>query len=216
MIRVTIAVLLLALCAPVAWAQPPGQGVIPGVNYKELTRPQPVEAEPGTVEVIEFLWYDCQTCFVMEPALSRWLSQREGEVTFRRVPAVVGGHMVYFARAFYAAQTLGVIDEIHFPLYTALHRHGRALEEEDQLAAFFSEHGVDRTRFLSIFRSSATAARVRNAQLMSRRYDIAGAPTFIVNGRYRVDPSMSSNAEALLQVVDYLVEQELAAVRRAP
>lgn len=193
--------------------QAAGTGVIPGTNYKELTEPQPVEAAPGTVEVIEFLWYDCQTCFVVEPALERWVARRSGDVTFRRMPAVVGGHMVYFARAFFTAEALGVLDSIHVPLYTAVHRHGRSLAKEEELAAFFAEHGVERSRFFSVFRSSATAAKVRNAQVMSRRYDLAGAPTFVVNGRYRVDPSMAANAEALLQAVDFLVDREKGSAR---
>lgn len=184
------------------------QGIIAGVNYRELSDPQAVEAAPGTVEVIEFFWYDCQTCFVIQPALARWLDTQQGKVTFRRVPAVVGTHMLYFARAFYTAEALGLLDQVHAPLYEALHRHGRALEREDELAAFFAEHGVERNRFLSVFRGSAVAAGVRNAQTLARSYELAGAPTFIVAGKYRVDPTMAANASALLQTVTSLVERE--------
>ncbi len=208
--RLCAAALLLTLwCCGGAWAQG-GQGLIPGTSYKELAEPQSVEAASGTVEVIEFLWYDCQTCFMVEPALERWINSRQENVTFRRLPAVIGSHMVYYARAFFAAEALGVLDRIHMPLYNALHRHGRALDREEELAAFFAEHGVDRTRFLSVFRSSAVSAKVRNAQTVSRRYELAGAPSFIVNGRYRVDASMAANVESLLQTVDALVERELA------
>jgi protein dithiol oxidoreductase (disulfide-forming) len=188
-------------------------GVVEGINYKLIEPPQPVDAAAGTVEVIEFLWYDCQTCFVVQPALERWLAERRNVVTFRRMPAVVGGHMVFHARTFFAAETLGVLDRVHMPIYTALHRHGRKLDEEALMAEFFTEHGVDRTRFLTAFRSSAAATRVRNAQLMSRRFEIQGAPSFVVNGKYRVDATMVRNAESLLQVVDFLVEKELAAAR---
>lgn len=204
----------LALVAALAWvgsapvlAQSHG-GVLAGVNYKELSQPRPTEAAPGTVEVIEFLWYDCQTCFVVEPALKRWLREREGTVTLRRMPALAGTHMIHYARAFYAAEALGVLDEVHEALYEALHRHGRALDREDTLAAFFAEHGVERTRFLSVFRSSAVAARVRSAQQMSRDYELAGAPTFIVAGKYRVDPTMAASVSSMLEVIDFLVERE--------
>jgi thiol:disulfide interchange protein DsbA len=191
-----------------------GHGLIPGTSYSELAEPQGVEAAPGTVEVIEFLWYDCQTCFVVEPALERWAQGRAGDITLRRLPAMIGGHMAYYARAFFAAEALGIHDRIHLPLYNALHRHGRALDREEELAAFFAEHGVDRARFLSVFRSSAVAGRVRGAQNASRRYELIGAPSFIVNGKYRVDASMAANVEALLQTVDALVERELAAIRK--
>lgn len=180
-----------------------------GLNYQRIDPPQPVDVTPGTVEVTEFLWYDCETCFVIQPALERWLQERGDQVTFRRMPAVVGGHMVYYARVYFAAETLGVLDRVHFPIYTALHRHARQLDEEEQMVAFFAEQGVDRSRFLTTFRSSATASRVRNAQLMSRRFELQGAPSFVVNGKYRVDATMAPDADTLLQVVDYLVSREL-------
>ncbi|MDR2877244.1 MAG: thiol:disulfide interchange protein DsbA/DsbL [Chromatiales bacterium] len=184
------------------------QGIIAGVNYRELSEPQPTDAAPGTVEVVEFFWYNCQTCFVIEPALARWLDSQQGKVTFRRVPAVVGTHMVYFARAYYAAEALGIEDSVHLPIYEALHRYGRALDREEELAAFFTEHGVDHKHFLSVFRSSTVAAGVRSAQVLARTYEIAGAPSFIIAGKYRVDPTMAANASALLQTVAALVEQE--------
>lgn len=207
----------LAVCATAVMAAQPqssspsglqAQGIIAGVNYRALSDPQPTQAAPGTVEVIEFFWYDCQTCFVIQPSLARWLDSQQGKVTLRRIPAVVGTHMIHFARAFYTAQALGVLEDVHAPLYEALHRHGRALDREEDLAAFFAEHGVERNRFLSVFRGSAVAAGVRNAQTLARSYELAGAPTFIVAGKYRVDPTMAANASALLQTVAALVEQE--------
>lgn len=200
--------LWLILSAGPAAAQPAGGGILPGANYRELSEPQPVEVPEGTVEVIEFLWYDCQTCFVVEPAIERWLEQQGEAVTLRRVPAVAGTHMVHLARAFYAAEMLGVLDRLHPALYDAIHRHGRDLGQEDALAAFFAEQGIDRRRFLSAFRSSAVSARVRQAQQMSRRYEIAGAPTFVVAGRYRLDPTMAASAAAMVEILDHLVGRE--------
>ena len=183
-------------------------GIIAGANYREIEPPLPTDAAPGTVEVIEFQWYDSETSFVVEPSLAHWLSQHAGQVTFKRVPAVVGTHMLYDARVFYTADSLGVLDQINLPLYDAIHREGRQLSNEEQMAAFFADHGIERGRFLSKFRSAAIAERVRNAQIMTRRYDVAGAPTFVINGKYRVDPTMVPNPETLMQVVGYLVDNE--------
>lgn len=186
-------------------------GFIEGMNYQRIEPPQPVEAAPGTVEVIEFLWYDCQTCFVVQPALERWLAVRGDTVSYRRMPAVVGAHMVFHARAYFAAEALGVLDRVHLPLYTALHRHGRQLDKEALMTEFFAEQGIDRSRFITAFRGSAAATRVRNAQLMSRRYEVQGAPSFVINGKYRVDATMARNAEMLIEIVDWLVDRELSA-----
>lgn len=198
--------LLLWALAGLAGAQGGGQA---GINYKELTTPQPSAAPAGKVEVIEFLWYDCQTCFVMQPLVERWLAGRRDRVVYSRVPAVTGDNMAYFARVFYAASALGVLDRATPALFAALHRHARPLDSDDRLAEFFGDLGVERARFLSTFRSSATQARVREAQIMNRRYDVQGAPTFVIDGRYRVDPTMVASPEALIEQVDQLVERAL-------
>lgn len=184
-------------------------GIKAGINYKEITTPQPTAAPAGKVEVIEFLWYDCQTCYVMQPLLERWLAENRDRVAYSRVPAVTGDNMVYFARVFYAANTLGVLDQATPALFAAIHRHARPLDSDDRLVEFFGDLGVERARFLSVFRNSATMARVREAQVMNRRYDVQGAPTLVVNGKYRVDPTMVASPEAMIEEVNLLVEREL-------
>ena len=184
-------------------------GIKAGINYKEITTPQPTAAPAGKVEVIEFLWYDCQTCYVMQPLLERWLAENRDRVAYSRVPAVTGDNMIYFARVFYAANTLGVLDQATPALFAAIHRHSRPLDSDDKLVEFFGDLGVERARFLSVFRNSATMARVREAQVMNRRYDVQGAPTLVVNGKYRVDPTMVASPEAMIEELDSLVGREL-------
>lgn len=209
-----VLLLLLAAAGGAAGADNGGNGIKPGINYKEITTPQPATASAGKVEVIEFLWYDCQTCYVMQPLLERWLAGHRDQVAYSRLPAVTGDNMVYFARVFYAANTLGVLEQATPALFAAIHRYARPLDSDDRLAEFFGELGVERARFLSIFRSAATADKVRDAKLMNRRYDVQGAPTIVVNGRYRVDPTMVASPEAMIEEVNFLVERELKGARK--
>ena len=46
------------------------------------------------------------------------------------------------------------------------------------------------------------------AQAKSRAYGITGVPAMIVNGKYRVDGRMAGSNQGMLDVVDFLVEQE--------
>lgn len=201
--------LLLLLAAGFAGADDGNRGIQAGINYKEITTPQPAAAPAGKVEVIEFLWYDCQTCYVMQPLLERWLAGRREQVVYRRVPAVTGDDMIYFARVFYAADALGVLDQATPALFAAINRYARPLDNDDRLAEFFGELGVERARFLSAFRSSATIGKVREAQVTNLRYDVQGAPTLVVGGRYRVDPTMVASPDAMIDELDFLIGREL-------
>ncbi|HFQ91452.1 MAG TPA: thiol:disulfide interchange protein DsbA/DsbL [Chromatiales bacterium] len=178
-----------------------------GNHYQLVDPPQPVPPG-GKVEVLEFFWYDCQTCFIIEPALRQWLDRNAGGIIFKRMPAITDERMIFLARAYYAAVALDVQDKVHGPLYVAINRHKRKLDSEQTLAIFFQEQGVRHQAFTNAFRSNFVAVKVRQARVLGQRYGIRGAPTVIVGGRYRLDSSMVRSAEEFIEVLDYLVKNQ--------
>lgn len=214
--RALLAVVLAAVLAQPGWAAGDGEAAPPGgfregVHYQRIDPPQPVQGGEG-VEVVELLWYGCRTCFILQPALARWRSRHEGEIHYRRMAAITHGGMTLLARAFYAARALGVEEKIHRPLFTAIHRHHRRLEDEAALEEFFAEQGVDPAAFRRALNSRFVARKLRQARIMSRRYGIRGAPTVVVAGRYRVDPSMVHSPEEMIAVLDHLLRLAKEAV----
>jgi len=180
-----------------------------GVQYQLVT--PPLSHTPnGKVEVVEFLWYGCETCYVIQPDLARWMDKRKDAIDYQRMPAVTNNDMVLMARAFYTAEALGISEQIHQALFAAIHRYRQQLNTEDDLAAFFAEHGVSEQDFHQTFRSSFVAGKVRKAKTMGDRYGIAGAPTIVINGKYRVDSSMVVNPEEFIAVIDFLVNKEIS------
>ena len=206
--------LLLSLClllpagsSVAATGDLPGgsqSGFRAGVHYQLVQPPQPTRGGER-VEVVELLWFGCRTCFAIQPQLRRWRERNQAVIHYRRMPAVANEDMIFFARAFYAAQALGVLDTIHDDLYTAIHRQRRRLDDEQALSEFFAEHGVDPQAFRTAMRSTFTTRKVRQARIMSRRYGIRGAPSIIVDGRYRVDPGMVRDVGEMMAVLDFLL-----------
>jgi len=180
-----------------------------GTQYQLITPAQPHKAN-NKVEVTEFLWYGCETCFVIQPYLERWKSANNNLIEYQRMPAITNEGMIILARAFYTAEALGIVEKIHRPLFEAIHRHRRRLDTEEALAEFFKEHGVGEKDFRHAFRSSFVAGKVRKAKTLGSRYEIAGAPTIVINGKYRVDSSMVTSPEELIAVVDFLVKEEMS------
>lgn len=121
--------------------------------------------------------------------------------------------MRLYARAFYAARELDVLETIHQPLFTAIVIEQRKISNEDELAIFFGEHGVDREAFSEAFNSEAVAEKLRHAEERVRLYKPAGVPEVIVNGKYRVERMRAGGYTEMLAVIDYLIEKERA-VRR--
>ncbi|RMH17349.1 MAG: thiol:disulfide interchange protein DsbA/DsbL, partial [Gammaproteobacteria bacterium] len=189
--------LLLVLFLPLSSIQ--ASDYREGVHYQRIQNPLISRLEKRH-KVIEFLWYDCESCYQIEGVLRQWLDQKPTDVQFERLPAVTQPEMTYFARAMEVARQLKVLDRIHLPLFTALHGQHRPLREEKELSKFFSEFGVQSSQFKTFFHSGFVTSRVNQARRLGNRFGIAGAPTFVVDGRFRVDPTMVRSPQELMQV----------------
>ncbi|ROR34284.1 thiol:disulfide interchange protein DsbA/DsbL [Inmirania thermothiophila] len=182
-------------------------------EYEPLAQPLPT-ADPAKVEVVEVFWYGCPHCYRLLPYMERWLRHKPDYVLYRRLPGILRPEWALHARAYYTAEILGVADELHRPLFDAIHAERRPLDTEQALEDFFAEHGVDREAFRRTFRSFAVETRVRQARALMQRYGVQGTPTVIVNGKYRTDGSMAGSYADLVRVVQQLVEREAEALRR--
>lgn len=178
-----------------------------GIDYTRLSQPEPTDTGKK-IEVLEFFWYGCPHCFHLEPFLEKWLKNKPADAAFRRMPAVLGPNWKPGARAFFAAQELGVLDKFHEPLFRAIHIEKRPLFDEDQLVAFAAQQGINADQFRKAYDSFYVNMKVRRAAELERRYGIDGVPTIIVNGKYRTGVGQAGSKERLIEVIDYLVKLE--------
>ena len=202
-IRLLAGLLLASLALAVQAAD-----YVEGRHYKRITPPQPTSAPPGKVEVVELFWYGCPHCYRLEPYVKRWLKRKPANVVFVRLPGIFRPSWELGARAYFTAEILGVLDEIHPALFDAIHAQRRRLNDEAAMMAFFKEHGVSEADFKRTFHSFAVETRVRRARDMSERYQARGVPTLIVNGKYRTSAREAGSNAKIFKVVDYLVRKE--------
>lgn len=192
--------LILLACALPLVAQAADPPFQEGKDYVRLSTP----AAPATsdkVEVIEMFWYGCPHCYDLEPVTKEWLKRKPDHVEFTRIPVAFGASWEPGARAYYAAEALGVLDKIHQPLFDAFHQR-RKLSNEDELAAFFAEHGVDQEAFRKAYNSFQTETQLRRGNQLAQRFGVRGVPAIIVNGKYDV------RSPRMFEVVDFLITKE--------
>ncbi len=178
-----------------------------GTHYRRLANPVPTSTG-DKIEVVELFWYGCPHCYSLEPITDKWLEHKPDNVEFVRIPAVLGARWELGARAYYVAETLGVLDRIHAPLFAAFHVQKRRLRSEEGMAEFFAEHGVDLTAFRENFASFGVETKLRRAQQVVKRYRIDGVPAVIINGKYETTSSMAGSPAKIFKVVDYLIRKE--------
>jgi thiol:disulfide interchange protein DsbA len=203
--RKLFAVLILSLATPFALAQ--AAEFKEGVDYLKLDRPVPTQTG-DKVEVLEMFWYGCPHCFRLEPYIQQW--KKEGVPDYVEIvqePSVLNPRWAVHARAFYAAELLGVHDEIHQDMFNAIHLQRRPLNDVEQLQAFFAEHGVDELEFLDAYNSFAVETELRKAIRRDRAYKITGVPSVAVNGTYVTGGRMAGKNARMMEIIKYLADK---------
>lgn len=193
----TLGLLTLGL-SPALYAGPYEEGE----HYEVLDRDGSDEPE-----VIEFFWYGCGTCNMLNPIIAEWSAQLPDEVDFQQVPAVTNPQWKTHGKAFYIAEALDVRDAMHDRVFDAIHSDGRQLQSLDEIRELFVEEGVSEEDFDQAAESFEVDSNIRRAENLAQRYRIRGTPTLIVNDRYRVGVERPGGLEEMLEVVDYLLER---------
>ena len=177
--------------------------------YKELPSPQPTRTG-NKIEVLEIFWYGCPHCYNFEPVIEKWLEEKAEYIEYIRMPGVMGKNWLPHARAFYAAEKLGVLDKIHRPLFDAIHKEKRKIMDKKSLKKFFVAQGVNGDDFDQAFRSKEVEDNVRYAFTMGQRYAITGVPAIIINGKYVTSASMAGSFTKITDVMNTLAAKEYA------
>lgn len=178
-----------------------------GEHYERL--PIPVDTRnPDQVEVVEVFSYGCIHCKNFQGPIDAWLEGAPEDVDFYRMPATFNESWQALAQLFYTAEALDVTDQVHDPIFRAIHDNGVNLTEPERMAELFERvAGIEPAQFNSVFNSFSVRSRVQQAHARGLTYRLSGTPTLIVDGRYRVDGRMAGGNAAMLDVVDYLVNQ---------
>jgi thiol:disulfide interchange protein DsbA len=201
------AVLLLAASTTVAAAPP---APVEGEDYEVIDGGQPYQPLAGRVEVAEVFGYPCPHCAHFEPVIEAWVAKLPPKANFVPVPADFRDDWIPYARAYFAAQALGVAKRSHQAMYDALHVE-QSLPMSDaapeESASFYQRYGIAPARFVAAFKAPSVDAQMKHAREFVVRSQVDGTPTLIVAGRYRVT---ADSRDKQLATARWLVDREIA------
>jgi len=180
-----------------------------GTHYKEVRQVQ-APADPKRISVEEFFWYGCPHCFHFDPELTTWLKTKPADVDFVRVPNTLGrAEGEVHARAFYIAQTMGISEKVHKPLFEAIHVQHYPMSSLDSIRALFVEvAGIKPADFDGVASSFVVDSAMRRADQAARNYAITGVPTLIIGGKYSVSVQSTGDTTKLIDFVIDKVRKE--------
>lgn len=174
-------------------------------DYAAITPPA-ATLDPKRIEVMEFFWYGCPHCFNLEGDLSAWRKSLPKDVYFRRMPAAGPAGWIPLAKAYFAAEALGVTEKIHVDMFNAIHLSGMNLNERETLLKFVEQYGINRKQFAQTMDSPAVQAKVQQSQALGQQTGVDSVPTLVIDGRFRTSPSMVGGAhDKLFATVNELI-----------
>ena len=180
-------------------------GPMEDVDYVVIT-PQPVTV-PGKIEVIEFFYYGCESCSRLEPRLQSWLKSLPADVSFRRIPALRRTAWVPLTRVYFALEQFGELERLHEEVFLAIHEEGLNLGNFSELYKWAQKVGLDRGKLEQLLDSDQLSAQVQRARDATVAYGITATPSFVVDGRYMTSGGMAGSLEALLPLVEGLIDK---------
>ncbi|MEM1080633.1 MAG: thiol:disulfide interchange protein DsbA/DsbL [Pseudomonadota bacterium] len=182
-----------------------------GLHYERIGGP-PIDATNDLVEVVEVFSYLCPHCSTFQPYVGPWEQALPENTSFRRVPVSFNPSWRAFAQAYYTAEVLGMLEQSHEALFTALHTNRQPIRSMSDLADFHAGFDVDADRFESTAESFAVQSRMRAGDADIAKWGVRSTPTLVINNKYRVSPRRGGTFEEVLAIADFLIEQELSAL----
>lgn len=203
---ILIASLLLATACTAQSATP--APYTDGTEYVTLPAPHQRYSSEGKVEVVEVFSYGCVHCAHFAPVADALARQFPKGVEFKLLPAPFSAEWVPFARAFYAAKQLGVLDRTHLALFEAKFEQHYPINSMDELAGFYAREGVDRAAFMAAATAPQTTAQMKSDLALIQKWQVDATPTIVINGKYRV--AAVHSYDEMVAVTQWLVQRELA------
>jgi thiol:disulfide interchange protein DsbA len=195
--------------APAPAATPAVTFAVEGQHYDLIPGGQPFEPLDGKIEVVEVFNYVCPACAMFQPLVNSWKARLPADVRFTYVPAAFGGNWDPYVRAYYAAESMGIVEKSHDGIFQAIHverslRGERGQDSPQDIARAYAKFGADPAQFASTMASFTVNAKFGRAKQYIAQQRANSTPTIIVNGRYRVK---ANSFETLLENTDRVIAQ---------
>ncbi len=185
-----------------------GQEFVEGREYEDLGT-QAVVLPDGRVEVAEFFWYGCPSCFNFEPHLLAW--DIPANIHFQNIPATSARNWIFHAHVYYAFEVLGLKEQLMQKFYDALHVDRIRINNPDQLHDWAAQQqGIDAESLVKALNSFAVMTKVSQAELLASQYRVKVTPTLIIGSKYKTKVSMAGSPQRTIEVAEFLANKVLA------
>ena len=179
----------------------------PGINFKPTKETIPTESK-DKIEVVELFWYGCIHCYNMDPYLDKWADNLPKDVTFKRIPAIPRKDWVEAAKAYYALESLGLINKLHEKLFDAIHKENQFKHNDTKaLINWIAMNGkLDKKDVKAAFNSFSMKAKLSRSFKIFKGAGATGVPTMIIDGKYFTSSTMAGGEQNAIDIMNFIIK----------
>lgn len=186
----------------------PPQNYTKGLHYNVLD-PAYETDNPEQVIVYEFFGYKCPHCSTFQPYMNAWHKKLPKHVKLVRIPVIFQAGWDVLAKAYYTAETMGIIDQTHQPMFDVIHKQRKKFRNIEEIADWYAENfNVDKKAFLSTASSFMIDSKMRQSINLTKKLQITSTPSLNINGKFKLNGKELPGRNALLELATYLSNQE--------
>jgi protein dithiol oxidoreductase (disulfide-forming) len=224
MMRISGAIVAIFMLMAASAAGAADATFVEGKQYRALSPTVPVSTPPGIVEVVEVFSYGCPACNAALPMTQKLKESLPRTAQLVLIPAAFNPSEAWpmFQRAFITAQVMGIAEKNHLAMFNAIWVTGdlplvdpvtknlrpKLPTIEDAARFYAKQSGIKEADFVATSKSFAVETRIGRAEQLVRAYQADSTPTFVVNGKYVVEPSRAGSYDAAAAVIRFLVAKE--------
>ncbi len=210
---------LAAIAGEASWVE--------GQQYFLVQPARASEVPAGKVEVLEIFSYACPACYRNYPLINKLKASLPATIQMRYLPASWHPEEDWknFQRAFFAAQSLGLVGKTHDAVFDAIWKTGELATMDTEtkrpralmptiadIARYYAQiTPVKAEAFLAAAQSFGVDAKMRQADEQIKAYQADSTPTLIINGTYRLTPQTAGTDEQFITLAIWLVKKAQAA-----
>ena len=197
-----IFIILIMIYSLVSGVQPE-----PGVNFKTTKESIPTKST-DKIEVVELFWYGCVHCFNMDPYLDKWADDLPKDVTFKRIPAIPRKDWVASAKAYYALESLGLLNKLHEKLFDAIHKE-KTIKHNDTkaLISWIALTGkLEKKDVEAAFNSFSMKSKLSKSFKIFKAAGATGVPTIIIDGKYFTSSTMAGSEKNAIDIMNFIIK----------
>jgi len=219
-IIILIALISLQSCWDDSKISPSLEKTNSGYNILHLTQKSQKLFSPIAKEEIEVVYYfawGCPHCNKFNPQLLNWIENDTNfkRVTFAKTPVSLLPNWVDLSRLYYAAKELNFLEKIDVPIFKALHRKNKPLNEWiEDIAAFaipFAKK-VDKNITVDKLIDLMDSDKITNQILQDNQQILAlmmhDTPTIVVRYKqnfYQLNNAVSDKSGGIITVLNNLI-----------